>query len=128
MLRFVLALFLAFAGCYGDSEEPSTFENGHKGYEVTLSAYSADELHKLVYTGSFPEYTSASEMRGHLQRAMVASGSARGPIYVDFGFHQESADEYSGVLSDTRFNFQKHYPGVLRFSTVSAIAKGTKRN
>ncbi len=207
---------------YGDDQPPAVFDNGDRGYEVSLSAYSPEELGKLVTaslalleanglgrpnsfraggydgssevlaavraanitvdssatwptwfdakregrkrnedesrvlqytqlkkswpnmeeltqpygfdtpagalievpnTGSFAEYLSVDEMRGHLQRAMIASQKQGTPIFVDFGFHQESADEFITALSDALFNFKSSYPGVLRFSTVSAAAK-----
>ncbi len=73
-------------------------------------------------TGSFVEYASTDEMLGHLQRAAAQSRATGKPVYVNFGVHQESADEYIHFLGDALRYFQDDNPDVLSFSTVTNVA------
>jgi hypothetical protein len=65
-------------------------------------------------------------MLGHLQRARDESIETGKPVYVDFGFHQETADEFIDRLGDALFNFREENPGVMSFSTVSEVARASQ--
>lgn len=83
---------------------------------------SAGVIIEVPNTGSFSEYATADEMLGHLQRALARSQAEDKPIYVDFGFHQETADEYIAAIGDALYNFRSENPGALEFSTVTKVA------
>tara|TARA_R110002096_G_scaffold143328_1_gene299077 strand:+ start:28916 stop:29932 length:1017 start_codon:yes stop_codon:yes gene_type:complete len=82
----------------------------------------AGAIIEVPNTGSFAEYASADEMLGHLQRAAVQSQSTGAPVYVNFGVHQESADEHIELMSYALDDFKKDHPDVIRFSTVTKVA------
>lgn len=79
-------------------------------------------------TGSFVEYATTDQMIGHLQRAAAQSRSIGGPIYVNFGAHQETADEFIYLLSDALRHFEDESPGELSYSTVTAVADEAMSN
>ncbi|MCP4448594.1 MAG: hypothetical protein GY811_25140 [Myxococcales bacterium] len=61
---------------------------------------SAGAIIEVPNTGSFVEYVSTDQMIGHLERAAALSRSTGAPVYVNFGAHQETADEFIYLLSD----------------------------
>lgn len=94
-------------------------------YEVSTNAGSVLEVPN---SGGFVEYVSSEEMEDHMARARERSRELGGePVYVNLGFHQETAAEYADVLSDAISVFRAENPKVLEFSTVSKIAESVRQ-
>lgn len=80
-------------------------------------------LIEVPNSGGFVEYVDSDEMLAHLRKAQAASLSTSRTIYVGFGLHQDTADEYIHVLGDALLNFNEKNPGVLEFATVTAVSR-----
>ena len=82
----------------------------------------AGEMIEVPNTGGFGQFATSGEMLGHLQNALALSNKTGESVYVNFGFHQNSAHEYLSHISDALYNFREDYPDVLQFSTVTQVA------
>ncbi len=88
----------------------------------------AGPIIEVPNTGSFVEYATTDHMIGHLQRAAAQSRATGAPVYVNFGAHQETADEFIYLLSDALRHFEDESPGVLTYSTVTKVADSAMGN
>jgi hypothetical protein len=94
-------------------------------YEISTSAGPVLEVPN---GGGFVEYVSSEQIEDHMARAMERSRELGGePVYVNFGFHQETADEFTDTLADALSVFRAENPKVLEFATVANIAQAVRK-